>query len=50
MREIRSDRAEFFWHLRGLPRWEQIAFSAVNLPFSFATTILGFVLWIPFHS
>jgi len=48
MREIRSERAELFWSLRGLPRWEQVAFSAVNLPFSLATTILGFVLWIFF--
>ncbi len=49
MSAIRSERADFFWHLRGLPRWEQVAFSVVNLPFALATTILGFVLWIPFR-
>src|SRR5213593_2314539 len=49
MSDIRSERAECFWHLHGLPRWEQLAFSAVNLPFSLVTSILGLVLWIPFQ-
>jgi hypothetical protein len=42
-------RAQLFWQMNGLPRWEQIAFAAVNLPFSLVTMVLGLVLWIPFH-
>lgn len=49
MRDIKSERAELFWLLNQLPRWEQVAFALVNIPFSFITTILCFLLWIPFQ-
>jgi hypothetical protein len=49
MRDIKSERAEFFWRLHQLPRWEQVTFALVNMPFSLITTILCFVLWIPFQ-
>ncbi len=49
MSEPKTVRAQVFWQMNGLPGWEQIAFAAVNLPFSLITMLLGFVLWIPFH-
>jgi hypothetical protein len=49
MSDPRTARAQTFWQMNGLPRWEQIAFAAANLPFSLVTMILGFLLWLPFH-
>jgi len=49
MSEPKTVRAQMFWRMNGLPRWEQVAFAAVNIPFGLATMILGFLLWIPFR-
>lgn len=49
MSEPKSENAALFWQLHGLPRWEQIAFAAINMPFSLITLLLGFVLLIPFR-
>lgn len=35
--------------MNGLPKWEQLAFMALNFPFSLITMILCFILWIPFR-
>jgi hypothetical protein len=48
-RNMRTERADAFWHIAGLPKWEQVAFAVVNFPFSIVGTILSFLLFIPFQ-
>lgn len=42
--ENRTVDAVIFWCERGLPRWEQIAFSVINVPFSLVAAILNLLL------
>ena len=49
MSDLKTARAEVFWQMNGLPRWEQVAFAIVNAPFSLVTMLLGFVLFFPFQ-
>lgn len=46
---VRSSRAELFWVLHSLPRWEQKVFLAVNAPFQVVNVLLSFILFIPFQ-
>ena len=47
MKRTQSMMAEIFWHTHGLPRWEQIVFSIINIPLTFVTLVLGLCLYVP---
>lgn len=49
MRVPHTDVAAQFWLIRGLPRWEQMAFTGLNVPFAVVTVLLQWVLFIPFQ-